>query len=157
MYILQIYFLTLCFSDYMYKMDPKVEGRLDRAPLSAFSFLFNTVCIIGNSVVLYIFRNKYKKSNFRFFVLLLASFDMGSGIVFVMKEQFRIQRVYNGGTSAACQMLNYVGHSVGMGTVFMVLFIAAERYKKICTPYQTQFTIAQCIRFCVLSIIISYF
>lgn len=152
---MQIHWATLCFSDYVYKMNPITTGRIERAPLSAFSLFFNMMCIIGNSAVLHIFRTKYKKSNYRFFVLLLASFDMGSGIVFGMKEQFRIQRVYHGGTSVACQVLNYVGHSVGMGTVFMVLFIAVERYKKICTPFQTQFTIAQCVRFCVIAIIIS--
>lgn len=146
---------TLCFSDYVYKMNPITTGRIERAPLSAFSLFFNMVCIIGNSAVLHIFRTKYKKSNYRFFVLLLALFDMGTGIVFGVKEQFRLQRVYYGGTSVSCQILNYVGHSVGIGTIFTVLFIAVERYKKICTPFQTQFTIAQSVRFCVFSITIS--
>lgn len=138
-------------------MNPITTGRIERAPQSAFSLFFNIVCIIGNSFVIHIFRTKYKKytCNYRFYVLLLASFDMGTGIVFGMKEQFRIQRVYHGGTTVSCQVLNYVGHSVCMGTVFMVLFIAVERYKKVCTPFQTQFTIAQCVKFCIISIIIS--
>lgn len=152
-YKLQIWLNGPCFSDY--NMNPITKGRIERAPLSTCSFFFNMVSIMGNSVVLHIFRTKYKKSNYRFFVLLLASFDFGTAIVFVMKEQFRIQRVYHGGTTITCQILNYVGHSVGIGTVFMILFIAVERYKKICTPFQTQFTIAQCGRFCAIAIIIS--
>lgn len=133
-------------------MNPITKGRIERAPLSTCSFFFNMVSIMGNSVVLHIFRTKYKKSNYRFFVLLLASFDFGTAIVFVIKEQFRM---YHGGTTVTCQILNYVGHSVGIGTVFMILFIAVERYKKICTPFQTQFTIAQCGRFCAIAIVIS--
>lgn len=150
---LQIYINTPCFIDF--NMNQKTTGRIERAPLSAFSFFFSIVCIIGNTIVLHIFRTKYKKSNYRFFVLLLSSLDMGFAICFVMKEQLRIQNVYNGGTPVACPILRYFGSSVGMGTVLMVLFIAVERYKKICTPFQTQFTIAQCGRFCTIAMIVS--
>lgn len=60
-YKLQIWLNGPCFSDY--NMNPITKGRIERAPLSTCSFFFNIVSIIGNSVVLHIFRTKYKKSN----------------------------------------------------------------------------------------------
>lgn len=81
------------------------------------------------------FRRKYDRdSNYRLFVLLLASFDIGMSIAHIIKEQFRLRCIFNAGVSVLCPITNYVGHSIGIGTIFMVLFIAVERYKKICTP-----------------------
>lgn len=118
-------------------MDQVSRIRIKRAPFSAISFTVNFTGIIGNAAVLHIFRRKYDRdSNYRLFVLLLASFDMGMSIAHVIKEQFRLRRIFNAGVSILCPITIYIGHSIGIGTIFMVLFIAVERYKKICTPFK---------------------
>lgn len=82
----------------------QVSGiRIKRAPFSAISFTVNFTGIIGNAAVLHIFRRKYDRdSNYRLFVLLLASFDLGMSIAHVIKEQFRLGRIYNAGVSILC-------------------------------------------------------
>lgn len=136
-------------------MDQLSRIRIKRAPFSAISFAVNITGIIGNAALLHIFRRKYDRdSNYRLFVLLLASFDMGMSIAHVIKEQFRLRSIYDAGDSIFCPITNYVGHSIGIGTIFMVLFIAIERYKKICTPFKPQFTKKQSSVICAAVILV---
>lgn len=134
-------------------MDQESRVIMMRVPLTVVSVVFNVCSIFGNTAVLHIFRTKYdRESNYRLFVLLLASFDMAISILHVIKEQFRRRIVFFGGVTILCPIMNYVGHSIGMGTLFMVMFIAAERYKKICTPFQSQFTVRQSSIICAVAI-----
>lgn len=134
-------------------MDQESRVIMMRVPLTVVSVVFNFCSIFGNTVVLHIFRRKYdRESNYRLFVLLLASFDMAISIFHVIKEQFRRRVVFFGGVTILCPIMNYVGHSIGMGNIFMVLFIAVERYKKICTPFQSQFTVRQSSVICAVAI-----
>lgn len=136
-------------------MDQLSRIRIKRAPFSAISFTVNITGIIGNAAVLHIFRKKYDRdSNYRLFVLLLASFDICMSIAHVIKEQFRLRSIYDAGDSIFCPITNYVGHSIGIGTIFMVLFIAIERCKKICTPFKPQFTKKQSSVFCAVVILV---
>lgn len=136
-------------------MDQLSRIRSKRAPFSAVSFTVNITGIISNAAVLHIFRKKYDRdSNYRLFVLLLASFDMGMSIAHVIKEQFRLRSIYDAGDSIFSPITNYVGHSIGIGTIFMVLFIAIERYKKICTPFKSQFTKKQSSVICAVVILV---
>lgn len=113
-----------------------------RGHLSAQFPLPLTLLVLSAMQPCYIFfRRKYDRdSNYRLFVMLLASFDMGMSIAHVIKEQFRLRSIYDAGDSIFCPITNYVGHSIGIGTIFMVLFIAIGRFKKICTPFKPQFT-----------------
>lgn len=134
-------------------MDQESRVIMMRVPLTVVSIVLNCCCIFGNTVVLHVFRRKYdRESNYRLFVLLLASFDMAISIFHVIKEQFRRRVVFFGGVSILCPIMNYVGHSIGMGNIFMVLFIAVERYKKICTPFKSQFTVKQSSVICAVAI-----
>lgn len=136
-------------------MDQLSRIRIKRAPFSAISFTVNITGIIGNAAVLHIFRRKCNRdSNYRLFVLLLASFDMGMSIAHVIKEQFRLRYIFDAGDSIFCPITNYVGHSIGIGTIFMVLFIAIELYKKICTPFKPQFTKKQSSVICAAVILV---
>lgn len=136
-------------------MDQLSRIRIKRAPFSAISFTVNITGIIGNAAVLHIFRKKYDRdSNYRLFVLLLTSFDMGMSIAHVIKEPFRLRSIYDAGDSIFCPITNCVGQSIGIGTIFMVLFIAIERYKKICTLFKPQFTKKQSSVICAAVILV---
>lgn len=127
-------------------MDQLSRIRIKRAPFSAISFTVNITGIIGNAALLHIFRRKYDRdSNYRLFVLLLASFDMGMSIAHVIKEQFRLRSIYDAGDSIFCPITNYVGHSIGIGTIFM---------KKMCTPFKPQFTKKQSSVICAAVILV---
>lgn len=135
-------------------MDQESRVIMMRLPLTVVSIVLNCCSIFGNTVVLHIFRTKYEReSNYRLFVLLLASFDIAISIFHVIKEQFRRRLVFFGGVTILCPIINYVGYSIGMGIMFMVLFIAIERYKKICTPFQSQFTVRQSSIICAVAIL----
>lgn len=90
-------------------MDQKSRVIMMRLPLTVVSILLNCCSIFGNTVVLHIFRTKYEReSNYRLFVLLLASFDIAISIFHVIKEQFRRRLVFFGGVTILCPIINYV-------------------------------------------------
>ena len=136
-------------------VDHTVQGRLERAPLGVISYLLNFISIVGNLMVLHVFRTKYKShSNYRLLVLFIAALDFGTALGHVSKEVNRTVLVYNGGNYYTCPILNYIGYSTGFATLLIVLFIAIERYKKICTPFQKQITKTQSKAMCVVVIAI---
>ena len=59
-----------------------------------------------------------------------------------------------GGNNHVCPITNYIGYSTGFATLLIVLFIAIERYTKICTPFQKQITRPQSKGMCVVVIIL---
>ena len=140
----------------MMEVDHTVQSRLEKAPLSAISFLLNFTSIVGNFMVLHIFWSKTYEShsNYRLFVLFIAALDFGTALEHIFKEVNRIVRGYNGGNNHACTISYYIGYSTGFATLLIVLFIAIERYKKICTPFQNQITIKQSKAMCVVVIAI---
>ena len=66
----------------MMEVDHNVQGRLEKAPLSAISFLLNLTSIVDNLKVLHIFRSKTYEShsNYRLFVLFIAALDFGTAL-----------------------------------------------------------------------------
>ncbi|XP_056009481.1 uncharacterized protein LOC130051530 [Ostrea edulis] len=73
-----------------------VEGRKERASLGAASYLFNLIGIIGNILVLHVFRKRINvSSNYRIFVMFLSVVDLFPCIVLFVKEYHRMSLVYN--------------------------------------------------------------
>ncbi|XP_048751212.1 rhodopsin-like [Ostrea edulis] len=141
-------------------LEHNMEGRRERAPLGAVSYLLNISGIIGNVLVLHVFRTRFSRSlNYRTFVLFLAFVDLFTCIAHIAKELNRMISVYNQLSDKApfmCEISHYVGNSVGVASFFIVMFITFERYRKICTPFKPQIMIKHSRIMCVCTVLISF-
>lgn len=114
--------------------------------------------VVGNSLVLYIYTTKFKRSNHRVNILCLAMLDSVTcwiGMPFVIiglrfPLMFRMVNV--------CKSLRFLKYFMSCGSALVLVVIAIDRYKKICFPFGKQMTpkhatiacgIAICIAVCL--------
>ncbi|KAL3880556.1 hypothetical protein ACJMK2_032787 [Sinanodonta woodiana] len=100
-------------------------------PVLVLSVFTMTVGTLGNCLVLYIFKFKYRQSNHRYFIICLAACDLtGSliGIPFLIAE---MTLTYFYGTTV-CKISRYLSHFLGFCSACIIMIIAIERYLKIC-------------------------
>ncbi|KAK3588395.1 hypothetical protein CHS0354_028972 [Potamilus streckersoni] len=110
-----------------------------------------TIGIAGNSLVLYIFKCKYKPSNHRCFILCLATIDLlfdVFGIPFMIAAMRHRYVFYN---VAACKAHRFINNSFATCSGLTVMIIAIERYIKICRPNGSQISNNMARGLCFLS------
>jgi hypothetical protein len=139
-------------------LEHNIEGRKERAPLGAASYLLNVMGVIGNILVLHVFRTRiHASSNYRIFVIFLSFVDLFTCISHIVKEVTRMIYVYNQQNYAViCKISHYIGNAVGYAAFLIICFITFERYKKICTPFKQQITITHSRMMCIGSILIGF-
>ncbi|KAL3880563.1 hypothetical protein ACJMK2_032794 [Sinanodonta woodiana] len=121
-------------------------------PVLVLSVFTMTVGTLGNCLVLYIFKFKYRQSNHRYFIICLAACDLtGSliGIPFLIAE---MTLTYFYGTTV-CKISRYLSHFLGFCSACIIMIIAIERYLKICKANGKQMSSNMARRLCYFSII----
>jgi hypothetical protein len=146
-------------------LEHNVMGREKRAPIGAIVYLLNMTGIVGNSLVLHIFRTRFNDSlNYRTFVLFLAVADLNNCIAHIMKEMNRMVFVYNQFDSTTsldvpyflCTSSHYIGNAVSTASFLVIVFITFDRHRKICTPFKSQITVKNSRIMCVYTTLLSF-
>ncbi|KAL3880375.1 hypothetical protein ACJMK2_032619 [Sinanodonta woodiana] len=125
-------------------------------PVLVFSVFAMTFGTIGNCLVLYIFKFKYKQSNHRYFIICLAACDLtGSliGIPFLIADM-TLTYSYD---AAVCKISRFLSHCFGLCSAFIIMIIVIERYQKICKANGKQISYNMARRLCYFSIIFCIF
>ncbi|KAL3880380.1 hypothetical protein ACJMK2_032624 [Sinanodonta woodiana] len=115
-----------------------------------------TAGILGNCLVLYIFKFKYKQCNHRYFIICLAACDLtGSliGIPFLIADMI-LTYFFD---TTVCKISRYFNHLLGFCSAFIIMIIAIERYLKICKTNGKQMSYNMARRWCYFSIIFGIF
>ncbi|KAL4217765.1 hypothetical protein ACF0H5_022504 [Mactra antiquata] len=111
--------------------------------------------IVGNSLVIHIYRTRYKQSNSKSFILCLSAVDLFTCCasipleVSTIFEQFMFKHLW------LCKLSRSFNTFGTCASAFILLFIAVDRYRKVCRPFAKQIrnTIAKFL--CLLSIILA--
>ncbi|KAL3880382.1 hypothetical protein ACJMK2_032626 [Sinanodonta woodiana] len=118
-------------------------------PAVVLSVIAMPVGIFGNSLVLYIFKFRYKPSNHRCFILSLATMDLFFGLFGIpfMIVEMRLHFIFR--NVIACKVHRFINYSYGCVTGLTVMIIAIDRYLKVCKPNGRQIThkMAKCLCF----------
>ncbi|KAL3880392.1 hypothetical protein ACJMK2_032636 [Sinanodonta woodiana] len=120
-------------------------------PVVVILVVIMVIGIAGNSLVLYIFKRKYKPSNHRCFILYLATIDLlfdVFGIPFMIASTRHIYVFYN---VAACKIHRFINYSFASCSGITVMTIAIERYIKVCKPNGSQISTNTARGLCFLS------
>ena len=111
--------------------------------------------MIGNLHVLQIYIFKKPKNNTRIYVCFLAIIDLLSCGVAFPYNIVNCLLPYMFYSDFACKFFTFLNGFVTMGSALSLLVIAIERYRKICTPFKTQFTIKHAKLSCILVVIVT--
>ncbi|KAL3880561.1 hypothetical protein ACJMK2_032792 [Sinanodonta woodiana] len=125
-------------------------------PVLVFSVFAMTVGTLGNCLVLYIYKFKYKQSNHRYFIMCLAVCDITSSLIGVpfLIADMTLTYFYD---AAVCKISRFLNHCFGFCSAFIIMIIAIERYLKLCKANGKQISYNVARRLCYFSFIYGIF
>ncbi|XP_045182760.2 uncharacterized protein LOC123541372 [Mercenaria mercenaria] len=95
--------------------------------------------IIGNVLICYYYGFKSTRSSDNMFILGAAMYDLISCTLSIPIEIVDINIFYNFPYAGACKVMRFVTYFAAIGSVFTLIVIAIDRYRKICRPFKKQF------------------
>ena len=144
-------------------MSTEVEARLlgainlretiKHAPVLAFYIFIMIVGLIGNSFVLYIYKIKFKRTSARTYILCLALLDFLVCCVGLPYHTLDLMHLLTYYHTEVCRALSYLSGAVNLGSVFVLMVVAVDRYLKICRPLKKQVVDFGDRRACAIAII----
>ncbi|XP_062605369.1 mesotocin receptor-like [Saccostrea cucullata] len=101
-------------------------------------FLF--VGVLGNSLILYVYRFRFPRSDGRYFIGVLACSDLGSIIFTSVLNLLQNLTKYVFPGDIVCKGVLYLSFSFINTSLFLWNVIAVQRFRKICRPFSWQLT-----------------
>ena len=117
--------------------------------LTAYTGLLALAAILGNLFVVYVHLFKYKECNFRTFVLALCAIDIFDCVTIVPMEMYSQLHFYEYSLGFICKAEAYLNVASSCAMTYILLFIAIDRHRKICTPHAWQLSRRFVRRVCV--------
>ena len=117
--------------------------------LTTYTGLLAIAAILGNLFVLYVHLFKYKECNFRSFVLALCAIDIFDCVTIIPMEMYSQLHFYEYSLGFICKAEAYLNVSSSCAMTYILLFIAIDRHRKICTPHAWQLSRRFVRRVCV--------
>lgn len=93
--------------------------------------------IFGNSLVIYIYGFRFKRTNAHFFILSLAVFDTLCCFAMIMEVFDKRFPMYSGRYKIICKITRLTEMFATISSSLLMLCIALDRYYKICKPFKS--------------------
>lgn len=126
-------------------------------PTIVYLVLISVSGIIGNSLVCHVYRTRYRLSNSQCFILCLSAIDLFSCCIVIPLEVATILEQYTFSHLWLCK-LSRVCNTLGTNSAsFLLLFIAIDRFRKVCKPFGWQISSKVAKGLCGFSIVLGLF
>ena len=101
-------------------------------------FVFVTIMMIlgtvGNILVIYVYRKRFRKTSSNYFIVSMAIFDLLACLIGMPTELYDLRNSYTFYSSTVCKVFRYTSSVTVYGSVIILIEIAVDRYFKICHP-----------------------
>lgn len=111
--------------------------------------------IIGNTLIIIVYSLRYRRCNFKYFVLCMALIDITSCFTTLPMEMVSQMYWYNYQHDWICKIKSYFNVVTVWSSALALLLLAYDRYRKICWPLDWQIQPSWALRSCVISVVIS--
>ena len=111
--------------------------------------------IVGNSLIILVYTLRYRRCNFKYFVLCMALIDITSCFTTLPGEMVSQLHWYNYQYEWICKIKSYFNVFTVWSSAVTLLLLAYDRYRKICRPLDWQIQPKWAVRSCVISVVIS--
>lgn len=143
------------FSDEAATKQFHLEKAISMIPVSVALCVFMLMGIFGNVMVCFYYGFKTRRTTNSLFICTLAVYDIISVGVALPMHLYDLSFLYRFQSSMICKSMLFVTRFTGFGNAFTLLFIALDRYRRICQPFKKQFTFKEakfaCAVFCLIS------
>ena len=111
--------------------------------------------IVGNIFILIIYSLRYRRCNFKYFVICMSLIDLTSCLTTLPGEIYSLLHWYSYKYEWICKTKSYFNVFIVWSSALSLLLLAYDRYRKICRPLDWQFDPSWARRLCVISIAVS--
>ena len=111
--------------------------------------------IAGNIFILIIYSLRYRRCNFKYFVICMSLIDLTSCLTTLPGEIYSQLHWYSYKYEWICKTKSYFNVFIVWSSALSLLLLAYDRYRKICRPLDWQFDPSWARRLCVISIAVS--
>lgn len=117
------------------------ETALILVPAMIYCGILMLLGTIGNLMVVFFYGFVSKTTSATCFILALAIFDLIACIFGIPIEISDMRLFYKFENVPACRLLAFVNHFAVISSAFTLCFIAVDRYKRICKPFDRQMSV----------------
>ncbi|XP_050413717.1 neuromedin-U receptor 1-like [Patella vulgata] len=103
-------------------------------PVMLWVTLLMVIGVLGNSLVVYVYRRRFKKTSSNYFILTMAIFDLVACVVGMPTEIYDLRYPYTFYSSVGCKVFRFTETFTIYGSAIVLVEIAFDRYFKICKP-----------------------
>ncbi|KAL8591406.1 hypothetical protein ACOMHN_022212 [Nucella lapillus] len=96
--------------------------------------LLMVVGVIGNTLVIYVYRRRFKRTSSNYFILTMAVFDLVACLIGLPTEVYDLLNPFTFYSEFGCKLLRATENFTIYGSVVVLVEIAFDRYFKICRP-----------------------
>lgn len=107
-------------------------------PTIVFLLIVCVVGVIGNCLVIHVYRTRYKMSNSKCFILCLSAVDLLTCCIAIPLEISTVLHQYTFEHLWLCKMSRVFNTLGTISSSFILLFIAVDRFRKVCKPFGWQ-------------------
>ena len=132
------------------------ELRSTLLPVTAFVGVETVLGFFGNVLILYVFVFRYRKCNFKYFVLCLSFVDITSTLTTMPGEIFTQTFWYIYPVPLICKVKSFFNMFTACGQMYSLFVIAIDRFRKVCCPigWQIKPNLARIL--CFVQLIIAF-
>lgn len=124
-------------------------------PALVFVVMCMVAGIFGNTLVIVIYKSRFRRSNHRYFILFLAVTDLLACVTGVPFLVASLRLPYLMTSAFVCKVLRYFHYFVNNSAGLLLVVIAVERFRKIVFPFKTQFSVRQTLIICYATVFVS--
>jgi len=124
--------------------------------LYAWLILIGIIGVPGNALVLHLYKTRIPLSNYKVFVLTVALTDLLSCSLAIPLEIFLLFHVYDMSNELewVCKLSRFTNAFMTCSSCYLLLFVAVDRYRKVCKPLQDQISPILAKLMCVFSLVL---
>ncbi|GFS02521.1 alpha-2 adrenergic receptor [Elysia marginata] len=97
------------------------------------SFLM-LIGLVGNSLVVYVYKRRFKKTSSNYFIMTMAIFDLLACLIGMPTELYDLNNPYTFYSTVSCKILRGCEAFTVYGSAVVLVEIAFDRFFKICRP-----------------------
>ena len=114
--------------------DLNYQRMLAHIPAMVMVSFLMLIGLVGNSLVVYVYKRRFKKTSSNYFILTMAVFDLLACLIGMPTELYDLSNPYTFYSTVSCKLLRGCQAFTVYGSAVVLVEIAFDRFFKICRP-----------------------
>lgn len=107
-------------------------------PVIVLMVILMVMGILGNFLVCYYYGCKAKETSNTVFIVVVAIYDLVLCTLSIPIEIVDLRFFFTFTNRGACKVMRFVNYFGAIGSVYTLIVIAVDRYRKVCKPFKNQ-------------------